>query len=327
MMPTAEMLWETSEADDALSSRFRFSGASAAADWLVAALRATHGVEVTNVDRLVISAGNMIAFLASDVGELVVKCSAIEALHPHLAAVGRLLVWLDDHDLPVSAPLLATSGEPQVLHEHLSIGVQRLHAGVLLDADDTVQARAAGEVLARLHQSMAAYDGAAAFPPARPGALGQPARTPRALVETWTERPAQDPRLEPVTRRLAAVVAALPDDEPRAQLVHDDIRSANLLWAGDAVSAILDFEETHRGHAMGEVAHSSVFLATRYHAWGPPTPQARSAFLAGYLDVAQPSDAERAWLEALMLAAALEAAAGSQGEESWTANAVSLLRP
>jgi homoserine kinase type II len=135
--------------------------------------------------------------------------------------------------------------------------------------------RRVGEQLGRLHELASAFPGDRANPhgPARVRAWLDAAR-PAA------EGPGADPE---VRAALPALWAALEDAArlpaaPRG-LVHADLFTDNVLWLGDRVSAVLDWE-------MSCVEPFALDLAVALHAWcwtGAGWDPARSAaLLAGY---------------------------------------------
>lgn len=86
-----------------------------------------------------------------------------------------------------------------------------------------------------------------------------------------------------------AVMADYPDvvptDEPRAprtQLVGNDFRSANVLWADGRIAAVLDLEEAGYGRRVDDLAQAAVLLGTRYHDWSPTPVGVRGAFVEAY---------------------------------------------
>nr|WP_200837739.1 phosphotransferase [Ruania rhizosphaerae] len=99
-------------------------------------------------------------------------------------------------------------------------------------------------------------------------------------------------------RRLVASARVL-DDVP--QLVHGDFRSANVLCSGSSVVGVLDFEEIRRDHCVDELARSAVLLGTRFHDWGPVSPEVHAQFLAGYETVRRLSPPEKHWWDVLVL--------------------------
>lgn len=63
---------------------------------------------------------------------------------------------------------------------------------------------------------------------------------------------------------------AIPTGEPRAprtQLVGNDFRSANILWADGRIAAVLDLEEAKYRRRIDDLAQAAVLLGTRYHDW------------------------------------------------------------
>ncbi len=88
---------------------------------------------------------------------------------------------------------------------------------------------------------------------------------------------------------------------PPPQLVHLDIRSANLLCDGDRISAILDFEEAGIDHPVDDLAKAVVLLGTRFRHWGPVSAETHATFVAGYRAIRELSSSEAAWLKALIL--------------------------
>ena len=77
----------------------------------------------------------------------------------------------------------------------------------------------------------------------------------------------------------------IPTDEPPtlgAQLVGNDFRSANIIWSGGKITAVLDLEETTYRRRVDDLAQAAVLLGTRYHHWRPTPADVRRAFVAAY---------------------------------------------
>lgn len=77
----------------------------------------------------------------------------------------------------------------------------------------------------------------------------------------------------------------IPTDEPPAlgtQLVGNDFRSANIIWSGGKIAAVLDLEETTYRRRVDDLAQAAVLLGTRYHHWRPTPADVRGAFVAAY---------------------------------------------
>jgi homoserine kinase type II len=292
------MLWEPIDPHEALARRFGFADPGQLAAWVTEALSDTWAVEVISCDRVVISAGNALVWITSSTGRMIFKWSVRPSLFARLANVARLTSWIWGRGVPVSAPLPALNGDLQVEVNGFSIGLQSVVEGSMLDADNLAQVHAAGAALARLHLALAEYPDAG---PLGPG--GQADSTPlRTRVEGWIHTAAGH-HVAPLAESLRRRLASLPSDmalQP-LQLVHLDIRSANLLCDGDRVSAILDFEEAGIDHPVDDLAKAAVLLGTRFRQWGPVPSETHAAFVAGYQAVRLLSAPEAAWLGPLIL--------------------------
>jgi len=301
------MLWESAEPASVLARRFGFDSAEAAASWVTRAVRHTHGLELLSVDRLVLSAVNLLATVSGPDGRLLVKCCAVVAAHEPLVALGELIWWLDGEGIPVSAPLPSRRGAAQVHHEHLTFNVQRFVDGALLDATDLTQVSAAGETLARLQAALA--------------------RTPvdSPFLHRTLDRLAMDLSRTPEPFRgladhLSAHLQELPARRVSSQLTHNDYRAANILVADDRVAAVLDFEELAFHDPLEELARSAAYLATLFRDWGPTPFACQQAFFAGYRSCRAMSEDLERWLPLLTLKHTLGLAGASVGgpnEVAW----------
>ena len=291
------MLWENSNPHTVLAQRFHFATTDDATHWLIDRIGSTYGLTVVSVDRLVMSSYNLLAWLTTTQGALLAKCCAFVTAHQRLRQVGELVVWLEQMTLPVAAPLVATVGSVQVLCDHLSISLQRVIPGELLDPTQSVQATKAGVVLAQLHQALATYPYATALAtpapiPSLPTQLAQWAQQKKATLA--------DPTLIANLASLQAQVGQLATTTLPTQLVHGDYRAANVLWRENDIAAVLDFEEVRWGYRVNDLAWAAVHLGTRYHDWGPLALAVQQTFLQSYR-AAHPLDAaEEAWLPALL---------------------------
>lgn len=151
------MLWESADPEEALSQRFGFADAASAAGWAGDALGDIWGITVNECDRLVISAGNLLAWITTDDRRLVAKWSVVPALFRRLADTTALTMWLHHRGIPVAAPVAARDGRLRVELNNVSLGVFPVIKGDLLDVGDLAQVTEAGRMLATLHDVMAAY--------------------------------------------------------------------------------------------------------------------------------------------------------------------------
>jgi homoserine kinase type II len=294
--PTVEMLWEAHDPHSALRDRFGFSEPAEAGRWVTELLGTYWGVRPGVCERVVMSDHNALAWVTTPSGRVLVKWSVVPERFSALAQIARLTTWLDGHGLPVSAPVPALDGSLQVeVDGAVSVGVQRVVEGGLLDTAVPGQVHAAGAALARLHRALASYPDAGHVV-ARPAS----GRTVAERMVSWLDSraehvPAADRQ---VLRRL---VAQAPADPLPTQLVHGDFRSANVLCVADEVVAVLDFEEARLDHRVVELARSAVLLGTRFRQWGPVPEHVQATFMAGYHSVQPLTPIEERWWDLLVL--------------------------
>ncbi|MDG4829623.1 phosphotransferase [Solwaraspora sp. WMMD1047] len=317
--PVLEMLWEAQDPHEVLDGRFGFSDAESAGRWVIAVLDEFWDVRADACERIVMSAGNALAWVATPSGRLLVKWSVLPWRFPLLAQTACLTSWLHGQGLPVSAQVPARDGRLQVEVGGVSIGVQREIVGDLLDTADLRQVRAAGVVLARLQGALRAYPDAERIPAHDAAAAPLPAR-----VTDWLDSQA-DHLPEAARTTLRVLVADAPAGRVPPQLVHFDFRSANVLCAGGEVAAVIDFEEARHDHPLVELARAAVLLGTRYHDWGPVPAGVRAEFLAGYQSVRPLTSAESRWLDILLRWQALAMVPRGDDPTGWGPSALSLL--
>ena len=179
--PLVEMLWEPHDPLRALEARFGFRDPGSAGRWVAGTLAEHWGVRIASCDRIVISDRNALAWVETPGGQLVAKWSVATDRFAFLQELARLTSWLDGRGLPVSAPLPARDGRIQVEVDGVSIGLQRRIAGELLDVANPDQVTAAGAVLARLQDALAAY------PDADRAGAPRPSGPPRPLTDRITD--------------------------------------------------------------------------------------------------------------------------------------------
>ena len=294
--PGLSLLWESADEHTALRERFGFEDLGHATGWLAATLRERWGLRVRSCRRLTISDHNAIAWVRTDRDELVVKWSREERLFPRLEATTGLITSLADQGIPVAAPLPARDGAVRVVTDGpigpLSIAVLPEIDGTWLDVTDLDAVRSVGTCLARMHEALGGLE--------LPVLEGPPPRAPRERVRIWLEEHDHG-RATSASARLAALVQDVPDLVDTPQLVHGDVRAANLLMQGGQVAAVLDLDEVRVDHRIAELAQTSVLLGTLFRDWRPTPGSARRALREGYEQVRTLGEVERGWLEALTL--------------------------
>lgn len=304
------MLWETTDPAVALGKRFHFATPTAAKRWLTDTVAHTYGIAVASVDRLVMSAYNLLAWLTTAEGPLLAKCCAFAPAHQCLQNAAALVVWLDQVSLPVSVPLTAKTGAVQVRCDHLSVGVQRVIPGELLDPSQPAQTCAAGLTLAQLHQALARYPQTSDF------LSPTPVPSLPTLIDTWlTGKISQltEPAILAGCHTLQQLVQQMESTALVPQLVHGDYRAANLLWHEGKIRAVLDFEEVCWGYRVNDLAWAAVHLGTRYHNWGPVMPEVHRTFLNSYTAHSPLATQEQPWLLPLLTWHSLALACSATG--------------
>ncbi|TDC84658.1 aminoglycoside phosphotransferase [Micromonospora sp. KC606] len=317
--PVLEMLWEAHDPHHVLDGRFGFGDGQAAGRWVADTLDEHWGVRIDSCQRIVMSGGNALAWIGTPSGRLLAKWSVAPERFSRLAEVSRLTRWLDGLGWPVSAPVPARDGRLQVEVDGVSMGLQRVIEGDLLDTADPGQVRAAGAVLAGLQNALAAYPDAHRIP-----ALAVASQSLTERITGWLDACAGH---LPLAARdaLRELVAGAPADRLPRQLVHFDFRSANILCVGGELSAVIDFEEARHEHRLVELARAAIVLGTRYHSWGPVSAEVRTEFLAGYQAVRPLTPAEVGWLDILLLWQALAMVPPGDDPTGWGPSALSQL--
>jgi homoserine kinase type II len=297
--PVLEMLWEAQDPRRTLDVRFGLSDGESAGRWVAGLLHEHWGVRIDSCERIVMSDRNALAWVGTPSGRLLAKWSVAPERFPRLAETARLTSWLHDQGLPVSAPVRARDGRLQVEAAGVSMGLQREIVGALLDTADPGEVRAAGAVLARLQDALAAYPDADRIPE-----LAVAFKPLTTRVTEWLDSRAE--HLPAAARdTLRGLIDDAPPDRLARQLVHFDFRSANVLCAGGEVAAVIDFDEVRHDHRLVELARAAVLLGTRYHDWGPVSAEVRAEFLTGYSSVRPLTSAEAGLLDILLFWQAL----------------------
>lgn len=309
------MLWEDTDPTAALQERFGLTGFDGAARWLTATLQHGWGVRVSDVERILVSDSNALAWVRTDTAVLVIKVASRAEAFARLDAIADLLGSLTACGLPVAAPLPDQEGRRRHIVETdraLSAAVHPRVDGDLLDVADLVAVHATGELVGRLHVALAEVD-PAPFAGGPREILGD-LRT--HVIGTLSRLP--QARAPHAFARLTDLLGTLPDIEVPPRLGHGDIRGANVLVRDHRVAAVLDFDELSIRHRSVEISLGAVLLATGFRRWPPAPPVAQDAFLRGYESVVTLTDAERGWCEALRLWFGLRQIRGDD-PEGWAA--------
>lgn len=317
-VPALEMLWEARDPHSTLVERFGFADRHSAVRWVAAVVGEHWAAEVHSCERIVMSDRNALAWIATPAGRFVLKWSIAPERFPRLSLVARLTSWLARGGLPVSAPLASVDGRAQVEAHGVSMCLQRVIDGDLLDVDDARQVVGAGAVLARLHGALAAF-----ADDERLVAAAAPESIPARITSWLDSTPPQIPF--GISDSLRELVADAPAEQLPSQFVHGDFRSSNVLCAGGKVAAVIDFEEVRLDHCVAEVARSAVMLGTRFRDWAPVSAKVRARFLAGYQSVRRLTPVEAYWWDVLVLWYAAALVPRGDDPTGWGPSALSVL--
>lgn len=310
------MLWEDTDPALALPERFGLRDQPAAVGWLAQVLRENWGLRVESCDRILISATNALAWVGTDAGPFVIKVASHEPAFARLDDIAALLGRLEQDGLPVPAPVPDISGRRRAVAETdraLSVAVLPLVDGDLLDVADLAAVRDTGEVVGRLHLALADLDPT----PFGAGRLDVDGELRGRLAAAPDRLPAG---VAPHARaHLADLLATLPNLDIPRQLVHGDIRGANVLVREHRVAALLDFDELGGGLRTMELAMGAVMLATEFRRWPPAPVAAQEALIEGYERVLPLSDVERGWCTAMRIAGGLSQIPPGLDPAGWAA--------
>ncbi len=153
------MLWERTDPETALGERFGFAGMAAMARWLTEVLANRWDLRVDDVCRVVISADNALAWARTPEGTFVVKVCADRERFARLGMIADVVTHLGSTGVPVPVPRPARNGSNRLQvtngSTELSVVVQPVIAGDLLDVTDLDAVASTGNVLARLHTAAA----------------------------------------------------------------------------------------------------------------------------------------------------------------------------
>ncbi|WP_328992795.1 phosphotransferase [Kribbella sp. NBC_01245] len=311
------MLWESVEPGSALQERFGLDSFDEAVSWLTKVLAEAWAIDVLACDRIIISDQNAIAWVRTDQGALVAKWSRAQEKFARFTVIADLLQALRTQGVPVAPPLPSVDGQLRVVtysgSSPLSMTVQPEVDGDLLDTTDEIAVHQAGASLATLHGALAVH---------RDGRLieaNQPLDL-RQRIETWLDH--GDAGVAPAaSARLRDQVASLPQIDSEPQLIHNDYRASNILTAGSAVVAVIDFDEVTWDYCVRDLANTFVLLSTRFTRWQPTPASVRNTFLEGYQSVRPLTLLEHQWLQALVLWRGITAIPAGDDPAGW-ANAL-----
>jgi len=212
---------------------------------------------------------------------------------------GELVAALAEHGLPAPVPLTAIDGARYLRHRGLLLSVFAWRPGDHRAAGEVTahDAAAVGAVLARIHAAGLAL----------PRAMHRPSIYDHAHIRGRFEsfRDTADPALADAVALIGAELAWLDEhDRIRAAatqgLIHGDLFRDNVLFHGEEVVAVLDFEQASSGSLAYDLA-----VAINDWAWyAGGRPEIARALIDGYETIRPLPEADRAALPVELRAAA-----------------------
>lgn len=206
----------------------------------------------------------------------------------------RLVEFLERQGYPTPTPQPAASGRTLVDAAGRLCVLFPFVEGTPFEPGRRDQLLAAARSLGQLHRLACEFRPAASLPPA--GAIKRiVGDNRRELARVCGHLP---PDLE---RRLSGCLEAaesLAEGEPGI-MIHGDFRGQNVLFRGDSVSAVLDFDRAEPAPRLMDLAYALVFFPAVL-APAPMTREEAESFLAAYESVAPLSEREREGLPAFL---------------------------
>lgn len=253
---------------------------------------------------------NETAFAETSTGRYVIRRNQRRLGKASLTLRHQLHAWLSTHDVPCPRLIPARSGETAVEVEGRIFEISTFIEGEEYHATEVAQSAGVGTALARYHHAVidfpAYVDGQDPrySPSVLPGLIERLMQRDMlgdlTVQLSWYDRRAADLR-----RRLRdADYAALPQ-----LLIHGDVHRDNLLFCGEHVVGLLDFDQVTPDARIVDLADALVAFAPgqppeSWSPWGvydgPLDAQRARLLLAGYEKVTPLSTAERSALPVIL---------------------------
>ena len=192
--------------------------------------------------------------------------------NPRYAASGQLaydhsvMVALAEAGVPAPVAVLTDDGERWHMHEGSVYELYFLVEGEPHDPGRLAQIEAAGELLARMHVALVDAETEGEKPGARlfaPGPSHDGLLWALGRAREQGRRDA-DETIAYLLDAVAGVAADLPDDvywSLPTTIVHGDYHPGNLLFAGDEVAGVFDFDWVSQQPRMTDIADGLMFFA------------------------------------------------------------------
>lgn len=253
---------------------------------------------------------NETAFAETSAGKYVVRRNQRKLGRTSLELRHRLLAWLRARGFPAPRLVPAHGGETVVEVDGRLYEVFPFIDGDEFNADRPAHLSGTGSILARYHSAIEGFPD----PPPSEG----PRYTPGSLMgltERLMQRDVMGELTEPLSwydRRAVDLRRALPDTAYAALphvLIHGDLHRDNLIFRGDSVAALIDFDQVTVDARIVDVADALVDLAVGdappdWFPWGvyagPLDSQRAHLLMEGYTMMVPLTPAEQTALPVLI---------------------------
>jgi homoserine kinase type II len=217
---------------------------------------------------------NETAFAETSAGRYVVRRNQRKLGRASLDLRHRLLGWLRAHGFPAPRLIPARSGETAVEIDGRLFEVFTFIDGDEFNADRPAHINGAGTVLARYHSAVEDFPDL----PLDQGPRYTTSSLP-GLIERTMQRDVMGDLTEPLNwydRRAVDLRKALPEAAYMALphvLIHGDVHRDNLIFRGDAVAALIDFDQVTIDARLVDIADALVDFAVGaappdWYPWG-----------------------------------------------------------
>jgi homoserine kinase type II len=251
---------------------------------------------------------NRLARIPTDRGDVVIR-EYLHSRHAKVSAEMALVEHLARDGFPTPMPIFPEAGERVALIAGNPVAVFPFASGRVPEAMTEALAGRCGALLARMHLSTEGWADERIPVVDRRGILEQAAASDAKLAGARFWRSETRGFLE----RNAAALALL--DALPAGPLHHDLHRRNVLVEGNAVTAVLDFDELNRGPLILDLARWCHYAALEQEDMRLPAALA-AAVVAGYQGVRPLTGAE---LELLPLAFDLAGIIDAAGFVMWAA--------
>lgn len=253
---------------------------------------------------------NETAFVETSSGRYVVRRNQRATGWGRLELRHQLLNWLRVRGFPSPRLIPARNGDNAVEVDGRVFEVFTFIDGDEFNIDRPAHISGTGSILARYHRTVEDFPH---LPPPEaprynPGSL-------LGLIERLMQRDIMGELAEPLhwyDRRAVHLRSVLPDEDYAALphvLIHGDMHRDNVIFRGDAVAALIDFDQVTVDARIVDLADALVDFTVGatppdWFPWGvyagPLDPQRAALLLEGYHTIAPLSEAERKALPVLV---------------------------